>query len=266
MATTVGEQVAKNTKRLTTTDFGRKTIVVRQCGAELTAKASAGSAVAYLTTDPEMSYISQLRFKLIIGNPLAPREEQPLFNPTGDWDLSPNHQKGKYVSVQEFYDIHIFMGVDMDNSYGYQCWDLADDFWVNQVGRMLQTNGGDNNYSHGVQNSWLVTGEYNSRGGEDFAPITNWADIQPGDWIFWQSPDKIGHVAMALRKATNSTSGVLCLSQNYRNPSATRGSVASQDVLYPTMGSLTFLGAFRWRGDWNTTAPTVKADQREQLS
>lgn len=265
--TTVGEQVAKNTKRLNTTDYGRKTIVVRQCGQELTAKANAGSAVCYLATDPEMAYIAQLRFKLIIGNPLAPRQEQPLFDPTGDWDLSPNHQVGKYKSIQEFYDVHIFKGVNMDGAYGYACWDLADDFWVNQVGRPLVTNGGDDaNYTRGVQNSWLVTGLYNSGDGEDFAPITNWNEIQPGDWVFYQGTDKIGHVMMALTKSTGVAAPVIGISQNFRNPSVANGSLASQDTYYPSMGNLSFLGAFRWRGEWDTTAPTLKTDQSQGIA
>lgn len=561
MARTLADQVAANTKRLTTKDYGRKSAVVRVCGQELTATGAtgAGAAVAYLALDPEMTYISQMRFKIIIGDPLAPGQGAAIFNPTGNWDLSPNHQTGKYASVQEFYEKHIFMGVNMDGEYGYQCpvagtmvtmndgryvpvellkekdivkggnkvitndprlseiikistsvgefkvspdhrlelyngavvkaktlrkgevlstdaetinkpiydltddelrffgfwlgdgtkkyrwtnsktpevfvtvgverkenylnkldltltkrthsnrkasiyylknsdhitlvklihslhdkelpqwftaeqykliiegyleadgskhrrgyvaastnkellvgmqfacavnniyarlsgpqhrkktnlcdhpkdiyrlyvyperdfiaevqsvtrdkddyvyiinlngdhlywadnyhfhncWDLADDFWVNQVGRKLETNGGDDaNYSRGVQNSWLVTGNINSGNGADFAPITEWKNIHVGDWIFWKGANGIGHVAMALRPATSDTSGVMCISQNYREPNEVTGSRASQDMLFPAMGSLQFLGAFRWRGDWNTSAPVLYEDQR----
>ena len=193
----------------------RKATVVRTCGEEHYAKFARSDsafgewqATAYFVTDPELAYISQLRFKLIFGNPLQPNSSSgtggggvvPI--PSGAGVLLPTtFDKTTILSAQDFYNLLYSNGVDMDSNFGLQCWDAADFFWENMAGQKLDwdTQGGTN---YAVSTVWTdpYWRNYNTIGGK-FQLITNPEDVKAGDWCVFTAPavsEVYGHIAMAL--------------------------------------------------------------------
>nr|DAS05655.1 MAG TPA: transcriptional regulator [Caudoviricetes sp.] len=196
----------------------RKATVVRVCGEEHSAVTPPAddparppqSATIYFCTDPEMAYLSQWRFKLIIGDPLGDDHDANI-----NWGSQPNYGSlgathGPWSSLSEFYNDTYGKGVDMDGSYGYQCWDLIEYFMVNQAGVRFATGvsvGLGACYS-GVYWSWANTAARNkiTETGK-FRAISGNSDIMPGDVVICDLGTvmggecgniKVGHVGIAL--------------------------------------------------------------------
>lgn len=100
----------------------RRHTVVRTCGEEHTGHAAAGIATVYLPTDPELEYMAQLRFKLILGEPMG--ANKPVTDDSGTgYPIDKAHSP--FYSLRQFYNTFMLEdgtgGVNMDDAYGYQC-------------------------------------------------------------------------------------------------------------------------------------------------
>lgn len=156
----------------------------------------------------------------------------------------------KWNSAQAFINAVLGKKIDMDNypkGQPYQCWDLADYFWVNQVGRALRTKAGGNG---GAKDCWNVSRDYNA--GTEFSLITNKNDLQVGDWLV-SGAGTYGHIGMVVGINSKGVNVVL-LGQNQPNPYVTK-------INY---GLSAFLGAFRYKA-WHTT-PTPTKKTNEQIA
>lgn len=145
------------------------------------------------------------------------------------------------------------LGYDVDGYYGYQCWDLAAELWMNLPefsGGTLWPKTGPN---LAAMECWTVSREENA--GNSFDLIYNKADIKRGDVIVLgpSAISNVGHIAFADEDYSGSDTMNL-LGQNQVNPSPTVGHI-------PTVTSLSisaFLGAFRYHGWEEPTEGTVE--------
>lgn len=250
----------------------RKSTVVRVCGEEHWAKSTGTHngqtedvATLYFATDPEMAYLSQMKFKMILGDPKSPTSIPPSSSGnisgynvvTAKGVLDTTH--APWTSVREFFNYANGGGVDMDGAFGMQCWDLADYFWVIHAGRTLLT-GNQSLGEYGVYYSWTKTRATNA--GSEFDLITNPDEIIAGDWVVMDfgSVDadygtKLGHIAMAMQGAGSpnyTQNGCLwMLGQNQAGgvPYTSGGAWANPNNINIRN---TFVGAFRYRG-WTDT-------------
>lgn len=235
--TTVTQQVAENAKRLNT-DYNKiGASIVRVCGEEHYAPSSGNSATVYLCHDNDMCYISDYKFKLVFGNGSGSGSQ---------WaPVARNVHRGTrlWPTIRDFQlEYPLGSAIDADGAFGCQCYDYANAFWYGQVDRGL-VNGNDN--ARGV---WTLGRDTNK--GTEFTLVTNWADLQPGDWIVTGS-GQFGHICMAV--TVPSGNSITVWNQNvsgYAWPSG--GRVLSQDTLV----SNAFLGAFRFT-NWDTSNPIV---------
>lgn len=132
------------------------------------------------------------------------------------------------------------LGYDVDGYYGYQCWDLAAELWMNLSefsGGTLWPKTGPNLAAREI---WTVSKTENA--GNSFDLIYNKSDIKRGDVIVIDASaiSSVGHVAFA-DEDYNGSDTMNLLGQNQVNPSPTVGHI-------PTVTSLSissFLGAFR---------------------
>lgn len=261
----------------------RKSTVVRTCGEEHWARSNGalesgnGGDVAtiYFATDPEMAYLAQWRFKLIIGNPSAPVPSASggvvgyNIEEVGDL-LSTTHTP--FTSVREFYRVTNGNGVNMDSSYGLQCWDLADYFWANNAHETLYTgtqyDPEQTGCFSGVYYSWAnISARTHNLAGGQFELITDPNNILPGDWLILDlgtknsCGNKIGHIVMSLQSSNSdnfiTNSSLWCLAQNGIGgvPHPAGGAYANTNNIKIT--SSNFVGAFRWKDpDFDRTPPT----------
>lgn len=139
-------------------------------------------------------------------------------------------------------------GYNVDNNYGYQCWDLASLFWWN-VGfpQGYPTTGG----THSAYGIW---DDKEQNAGDKFDLIYNKNDIKRGDIIVYNyGASADGHIGFA-DEDYNGTDNIQILSQNNGGttpPDQEAGSatnVANYSLIY-------FRGAFRYK-NWETTPPT----------
>lgn len=142
-------------------------------------------------------------------------------------------------------------GYDVDGSFGFQCWDLAAELWMNSPefsGQGLYPQTGPNLYA---SECWTYSRNVNA--GNSFDLIISLADVKRGDCIVIDSSpiSTTGHIAFADEDYNNSNYMNL-LGQNQVAPSAQYGHI-------PTITSIDvgtyFLGAFRYKA-WNVTPPT----------
>lgn len=230
-------------KSLKDRDNRRAHTVVRTCGEEHTGRSDNGTATVYIPTDPELEYIAQLRFKVILGNPLG--SNKPADTPAGiGYDIEPIHSP--FYSLRQFYRYFVYPdgtgGVNMDGAFGYQCWDLADFFWVSNCHRTLQT--GPSLYAYEI---WTVSRAVNQ--GTEFSLVTSWNEVKAGDWVIYgPGAYGTGHVNLALEDSDGGS--IRCLGQNQQNANLVYGHVATVDEF----NGQNFIGAFRFRG-WDTLSP-----------
>lgn len=142
------------------------------------------------------------------------------------------------------------LGYDVDGYFGYQCWDLAAELWMNtpefqNSGLWPQT--GPNLYA---EECWTYSRIANA--GTSFDLIYNFSDLKRGDIIVISGSaiSSTGHIAFC-DEDYNGTYYMNLLGQNQVNPSATYGHIPT--VTYLNVSA--FLGAFRYKA-WETTPPT----------
>lgn len=133
-------------------------------------------------------------------------------------------------------------GYDLDNAYGYQCWDGAGLLWQ-QLGRTLQTGNG---CAYGC---WTL--KRNENAGSQFELITNKADVKKGDVVVF-SGGTYGHIGFA-DENYNGSGVIRLLGQNQGGtPKGAKGG-AGFNVINMSMAG--FLGAFRFK-NWKVSNPT----------
>lgn len=147
------------------------------------------------------------------------------------------------------------LGYDVDGYFGYQCWDLAAELWMNtpefsNSGLYPQT--GPN---YAAEECWTVSRDANA--GDSFDLIWNYSDVKYGDVIvIGSSPiSTTGHIAFADENYTG-TNYMNLLGQNQVDPNFYTGHIPT--VTNVDVGSY-FLGAFRykdWGGGPGPTPPT----------
>lgn len=217
------EQVANNTANRETTQ--RRAILVHTCSEEHSATTDSGRANLYFATDNLLIQQAEFKFKLIFNDGIVGG---------GTWDGAKGINLYPNLStwVQRW---PLGSEIDTDGAHGCQCYDYASAFWWAQVNRALVT--GPN---HLASECWTVSKEVNA--GSAFDLITSWGELQPGDWVVWDSPST-GHIGM-VRSIEHD--GVRIWSQNYQD-SSELGSPLSEDIIGANTGSLSFLGAFRYK-------------------
>lgn len=158
------------------------------------------------------------------------------------------------------------LGYDVDGSYGYQCWDLAAELWMNipEFSFGLYPKTGLNPDYQEVYRMWTETRAINQ--GMSFDLVWRYEDIKAGDVIVlnasWYFPTT-GHVCYAYQDYdpnAEEPEKLLCLGQNQdiEHSSPTVGYKPTVNLL-PVRDM--FLGAFRYK-EWET-APPVRAVKRK---
>lgn len=151
------------------------------------------------------------------------------------------------------------LGYDVDNHYGYQCWDLAAELWMNipEFGsQQLWPKTGPNSYA---EECWTVSKDINT--GNSFIQITDKTQLRLGDVVvIGPSPISLtGHIAFC--DEDYSSDDMMLLGQNQVNPSLTLGHI-------PTVTQVNisaFLGAFRYI-DWiQPTPPQPSTSSKSRL-
>lgn len=151
------------------------------------------------------------------------------------------------------------LGYDVDGYYGYQCWDLAAELWMNIPefsGGTLWPKTGPN---LAAMECWTVSRVENA--GNSFDLIYNLSDVKRGDVIvLGPSPiSSVGHIAFA-DEDYNNTSALNLLGQNQVNPSIEYGHIPT----VTNVGVSAFLGAFRYK-EWEsgpTPTPSEKSKHK----
>lgn len=227
-------QVVDNTKDLRH-NFNRKgTSVVTINGQEFYSRCK-GEHNVWLTLDNDMTYVARMRFKLVFGDG---RKSGGGGDPSSG---GTTHGSGTYKTFQEFMDKYPpGTYVDTDGYYGAQCWDYANAFWMAQVNRTLQTKPGGNGRAC---DCWNISLNANKVG---FTVISNWSDLKPGDWAFWDCgsvyPD--GHVAMCVGPQSENGTYPFYGQNQGGIPVKTGGACVNQR----SFGAVGFLGALRYNG------------------
>lgn len=144
----------------------------------------------------------------------------------------------KWKTPEEFIKATIGRAYDMDGwpkGWPYQCWDYADYFWLNQVGRAFVTKYGG---KASVRDSWTVSRKINA--GSEFELITDKKKLKVGDWVIFNGGGD-GHVGI-VKSITKA--GVSVMLQGENQPSM------YVNVINRTLSD--FLGAFRFKA-WHKT-------------
>lgn len=144
----------------------------------------------------------------------------------------------KWNTPTEFINSTYGKSIDTDNypknGNKYQCWDLADYFWCNQVGRSFITKPGGNGC---ILDCWNISRNVNA--GSEFSIITGFKNLKIGDWAAFGG-SKTGHIGIVT--AVNKNSIIL----QAQNQGSDRTHVTRIEFT-----SYYFLGAWRFKA-WNT--------------
>lgn len=146
-------------------------------------------------------------------------------------------------------------GYDVDNAYGYQCWDGCALLWQ-QIGRSLLTGNGC------ASGCWTLKRDVNA--GNDFTLITNKSDVRRGDVVVF-STGQYGHIGFA-DENYNGGASIRLLGQNQGGTPKGAAGGAGFNVI--NMSMATFLGAFRFK-NWTTsgsTTPTTPQKANEVIA
>lgn len=146
-----------------------------------------------------------------------------------------------WATPKSFINATLNHSYDMDGyprGQKYQCWDYADYFWVNQVGRIFITKAGGGC----ILDAWRISRQINA--GNEFDIITRFDQLKEGDWAAFGGT-KTGHIGIVVSRGGNT---VVLQGQN-------QGEIKTK-VTRITMPSTYFLGAWRYKG-WNQ-APIQK--------
>lgn len=149
----------------------------------------------------------------------------------------------KWNTAAGFMGATINKSYDMDGMYGKTCWDYADYFWLNQVGRALDTGG-----TGQARGCWTVAAARKRNAGSNFDLITNKNDLREGDWIITNG-GKYGHVGI-VKEIVKKGVTVKLQGQN-------QGTFKTK-VTVINFGVGDFLGAFRYKG-WDESPSFLPA-------
>lgn len=191
---------------------------------EHNAEAEAGEANIYFATDNLLIQMPEFKFKLIFNGGVKSG---------GSWT---DAEKGTnmYPTLSSWLARWpLGSQIDVDNVYGCQCVDYMNAFWWAQVNRAIIATGG---IASGI---WTARVE---NAGTEFDLVTNWDNLQPGDWAVWEGTP--GHVAMVSRVVADTK---YFYQQNYNSPNAELGG----PLVEAANSSQGFLGGFRYRS-WQT--------------
>lgn len=231
------EQVIKNTRTLKAMQNQRRSTIVRTYGEEHTAEFVGNTATFYLPVDTDMQYMSELKFKLLVG---SVGSSGTIDNPTGGY-VEPG--TATYTTMEAWLAaLPVGTFVNMDGYWGAQCWDYADAFWVSQVNRTLQTGS-----HHSASDIWRQSRVVNA--GTEFGTFSNKTQIKRGDWIVMSgSADAVGHIALAAEDY-NGTNSLRCYGQNQGGTPVPQGGAA---INLAEISIADFVGGFRYAG-WDTS-------------
>lgn len=118
-----------------------------------------------------------------------------------------------------------------NNLYGAQCVQLANIFWQNYAGRSISTCG------TGAAKGIVNCVEQNA--GDEFTFITDPAQLQPGDWLVFDS-GQWGHIGMALGYPND---GYIALLGQNQGGGYCAGGGSATNIINISLGS--FTGAYR---------------------
>lgn len=154
----------------------------------------------------------------------------------------------KWISAKQFIELTKGKSYDMDGAYGAQCWDYADFFWLNQVGRMLSTGG-----TGCARGCWSIPSARRANAGKEFELIEDKYALKYGDWVVFGNGE-YGHIGMVV--ATNFSKGVVDVQSQNQGLIRTRVTVERFKVA-------NVLGAFRYKAFWKepTKAQTKKNNE-----
>ena len=151
------------------------------------------------------------------------------------------------------------LGYDVDGYWGYQCWDLCAELWMNipafQNGQLWPKTGPNS----AAMECWTVSRYQNA--GTEFDLINGITELKRGDVIVIgpSAISSVGHIAFC-DEDYNGTTTMNLLGQNQVNPSVYYGHIPT----VTTLNISAFLGAFRYKA-WETTPPTPSSDARSHF-
>lgn len=231
----VANLAASNAKNISTENNKRGAAIVRVCGEEHSAKSTAGTAVTYIAHDNDMCFVSDYKFKLILGT-----GSEEVYNPWAPKYSEIIHGRSTWKTLADFqrqYPINSY--IDVDKEFGAQCYDYINAYWLGQVGRPIQS----------VDNATGIWDMRTNNSAGEFGLITSWEALRPGDWIIWSGPSSAGHVAMATSYPKGNN--IIVWGQNQINPNYTTGHALSRMAANYAY----FRGAFRYLG-WDLSDVT----------
>ena len=167
-------------------------------------------------------------------------------------------QQNGYTTVpHDTYDVFrtyaLSHGVNVDYSYGNQCWDICALLWY-QYGLRLQTGNG---YAYGC---WTIMRDFNAQ--PPFSQVTRLEDVKRGDCIVFNKHGSwyTGHIAFA-DEDYNGSGYIRVLGQNQGQGSAS--GTPSNVINYNAQW---FLGAFR-NSNWYTppVPPTPSSSKKKHF-
>lgn len=154
----------------------------------------------------------------------------------------------KWSTANQFLTETLGKSYDIDRypkNQPYQCWDYADYFWLNQVGRPLITKAGGKG---SAKDCWNISRVTNA--GKEFDLITDRNNLTVGDWCIFGCGSN-GHVGIV--KSIVRTGQLVALQGE--NQGSTRVNYINYSLGY-------FLGAFRYKA-WHTISPSPKKSNEE---
>ena len=149
------------------------------------------------------------------------------------------------------------LGYNVDGYYGYQCWDLAAELWMNIpefANSGLWPHTGPN---LAAMECWTVSRDANA--GNSFDLIYTKSEIRRGDVIVIgpSAISNVGHIAFA-DEDYNGTDIMQLLGQNQVNPNPNTGHIPTVTLV----GISAFLGAFRYH-EWDNPEPKTKTKKHK---
>lgn len=150
-----------------------------------------------------------------------------------DEEASEEDGRGAYHNTKTYLDYYHSVGIGncINNSFGAQCFALANDFWQNYAGRALSSCG------TGAAKGTLKC--YSENAGNDFVMVWDAKDLQPGDWVVFTS-GTWGHIGMAM--GYNNNGYISLFGQNQGGGYCAKGGAATNVV---NISLSSFGGAFR---------------------
>ena len=144
-------------------------------------------------------------------------------------------------SFKEWRNAVIGNAYDFDGKYGYQCYDLANEFWKNATGRTCKSATKDGGILGGASGIWGARKENNK--GNEFTFITDYKKLKKGDIIITNN-GKYGHVCW-LDQDYNSDTYLRVLGQNQGGTGGELPGAKVKDIEWAFRSY--FLGAFRYK-------------------